>query len=187
MCAADSVWIVFGSRGARLIVLEEVVPVSLRRLLQYVAVDYLFLFWESRVNTPTPRALLALACSRQEEAREERHFTRRYIRRAWASNWCSMLGGNLFACVRDTSTGVLPVRRAFKRPLAPLPETTTPDHSAFVATAPFSGDGQGAGEVGGSPRPVASSVVPRATSIDPSFQPNSSFFSFYASRSTKRF
>eukprot|EP00752_Nemacystus_decipiens_P018572 g16651.t1 len=37
---------------------------------------------------------------------EERVFTARYVRTSWARTWCTMLGKNIFACLRDTAAGV---------------------------------------------------------------------------------
>eukprot|EP00904_Undaria_pinnatifida_P013952 jgi/Undpi1/9688/HiC_scaffold_27.g12144.m1 len=50
------------------------------------------------------RSVMCKRCSGSR--REERRFIRRYIRGAWASTWCSMLGKNMFACIEDTSAGV---------------------------------------------------------------------------------
>ena len=37
---------------------------------------------------------------------EKRTFTKRFVRRAWARIWCTMLRKNVFACFRDTAAGV---------------------------------------------------------------------------------
>ena len=42
---------------------------------------------------------------------EERAFTRRYVRKAWARTWRIMLGKNIFACLRDTAVGVDAIAR----------------------------------------------------------------------------
>ena len=46
------------------------------------------------------------AFSHAAKQEEERAFTERYVRRAWARTWCTMLGLNIFACFRDTAAGV---------------------------------------------------------------------------------
>eukprot|EP00903_Cladosiphon_okamuranus_P012907 g12051.t1 len=49
---------------------------------------------------------------------EERAFTQRYVRRAWARTWCTMLGKNLFACFSDTAAGVNAKKSTYARATA---------------------------------------------------------------------
>ncbi|CAM9800080.1 unnamed protein product [Ectocarpus fasciculatus] len=51
----------------------------------------------------------------EEEAKEERKFIRGYIFRAWGPTWCRMLGGNVFACVADTTRGIRRVNTSAAR------------------------------------------------------------------------
>eukprot|EP00903_Cladosiphon_okamuranus_P009469 g9024.t1 len=47
----------------------------------------------------------------EEEEEEERAFTARYVRTSWARTWCTMLGKNILACLRDTAAGVDAISR----------------------------------------------------------------------------
>lgn len=54
----------------------------------------------------------------QEECHEERAFVRRFVRATWTRTWCTMIGSNMFTCVRDTSRGVRKINAATESPSA---------------------------------------------------------------------
>ncbi len=45
-------------------------------------------------------------------------FKRRYVRKSWARTWCTMLGKNFFACLRDTKAGIDANSGRSRRPTA---------------------------------------------------------------------
>jgi len=62
-------------------------------------------------------------------------FTKKYVRRVWTRRWCTMIGKNMFACLRDTASGidaqqkVIPARILAARTGPPLSREVMPTTS----------------------------------------------------------